>query len=167
MTESCFLDKPYPKVEINEKNREKGLILLPAYAGTGSELTAINDYSYQSLIVQKDDSALYDTLECIALTEMKHFHILGEIIYAFGVLPKLYSNAPGRRHKSQWWNGSFVDYTTLREIFLRENIRRENEAIKLYATLIDRIENTNVEEILERIILDERHHIEIFESFLQ
>ncbi|MDD6266057.1 MAG: ferritin family protein [Clostridia bacterium] len=166
MIDTCILDIPYPEINPNEKSREKAMLLLPLFAGRVSEMTAINTYIYQSMITKKEDPSLHDMLECISITEMKHFDILGQIIYELGVLPKLYAPKKGSR-KTQWYQGSFVDYSVLREVFLKENIKAENTSIKDYTYVKNKINNKNIEDILDRIILDERHHIEIFESLLQ
>ena len=81
MIDTCILDIPYPEINPNEKSREKAMLLLPLFAGRVSEMTAINTYIYQSMITKKEDPSLHDMLECISITEMKHFDILGQIIY--------------------------------------------------------------------------------------
>lgn len=163
MNSSCMINSPYPEVKIEVKNREKGLLLLPMYAGSMSEMTAVSDYFYQS-IVSHDDPELSATLECIAVTEMKHLDLIGSLIYAFGVLPKLYSSQ-GRR-KATWWSGASVDYAPTKEVFLRENIRRENAAVRGYETLKKKIGIDSVSALFDRIIEDEKHHAEIFASLL-
>lgn len=163
MNSSCMINSPYPKADIESKSREKGLLLMPIYAGNMSEMTAVSDYFYQS-IVSRGEPELAATLECIAVTEMRHLELIGSLIYAFGILPKLYASS-GRR-KSAWWNGSYVDYAPTKDVFLRENIRRENAAVREYEALKKKIGIDSVSALFDRIIEDEKHHAEIFASLL-
>ncbi len=147
---------PYPKIETTNDLR-LAKMLLPSYAGIGSETTAVMTYCYQVYISPKY-AKIQDALEHIAVVEMKHHEILGKLIYALGGYPII-----GAR---QYWNGAMANYTLNPKKFLKENIEAEKAAIRNYEQTILNTDNENVKTILSRIILDEELHIKIFETLL-
>ncbi len=161
----CRLNIPYPVVGVETKNPKYADILMPLYAGPYGELTALATYTYQSVITEKKDKRISDIIECISMVEMKHFHILSKLIHMLGVDPMFFSwNARG---KMQWWNGQFALFETNPEAFLQKNIEEETFCVKAYQNAHKRIDDRRIKEILERIILDEEHHIKIFENLLK
>lgn len=148
---------PYPEIEVS-KSVSQSKLLMPSYAGAGGELTAILTYSFQSYISPK-----YPDLACaligVAKTEMLHHKLLGTTIYKLGGYPVM-----GAR---TYWNGSFVNYTLDPKKFLQQNIMAEEAAIMNYERTILNLSDESVKMLLERIILDEELHINIFKELLK
>lgn len=151
-----------PTLKVEKENKEYAQILLEDYAGNISEDTAIHQYLYQALIV--DNSSLKKSLTRIAITEMHHLHILGEIIELLGGNP-FYGTI--KNHHIDSWDASNINYEKNPYVFLKNNITQENIAIKHYKMRIKQIDDDYIKEILENIILDEQNHIKIFYSFLE
>ena len=73
---------PYPPIH-PQKNPCYARLLAEDYAGVQSELTAIAQYLYQSVLTQTEP-ALAKTLARIAQDEMHHLQILAKLIHALG-----------------------------------------------------------------------------------
>ena len=159
---SCKLDLPYPPVRTDGKNPRAVGLLSADLAGQVSEMSAITSYIFQHMIV--DDRELSCALECISMVEMHHYELIGELIVAFGGCPWLAVQSGGGR---RYWTGRFVSCQTEPVSILKVNIQNERAAINNYTAQIAQINDMGMQRVLERIILDEQHHIEIFTRFLE
>lgn len=155
----CAVNKSYPDPKVECKNLNYANILLQDYAGAVSELTAITLYSYQhfsSAHIYKDYAEL---IEAIAVVEMRHMELLGKTIRKLGVKPafidSVYTN--GRP-----WNATYVNYNDNIIAMLEEDIKSESKAIENYENHLCIIEDRYIKKLLERIILDEKHHLRCF-----
>ena len=147
---------PYPQIEVTG-NVAQSKLLMPNYCGAGGELTATLTYCFQSYITPKYPD-IARALMGIAKVEMCHHRLLGDAIYKLGGYPIM-----GAR---TYWNGSYVNYTLDPKKFLQQNISAEENAIINYERTILNLDNESVKMLLERIILDEEHHIKIFKELL-
>ncbi len=150
-------DLPYPEIEVSQ-NISQSKLLMPSYAGAGGELTAILTYSFQSYTGSKYPD-IARTISGIARTEMHHHELLGTTICKLGGYPVM-----GAR---TYWNGSFVNYTLDPRKYLQQNIMAEEAAIMNYERTILNLSEESVKMLLERIILDEEIHINIFKELLK
>lgn len=68
-----------------------------------------------------------------------------------------------KNSQNKYWNSNNVAYKacSLREI-IKINIASENNAINQYTRLIKYTNNMYLRRIYERILLDEKNHLEIF-----
>ena len=158
------LEIPYPKIEISKKDPMFAYKLLNVYSGRVSELTAINQYSFQSFYLNKYKD-LSNILMEISEVEMHHLKILGDLILALGLIP--YYVTYNCNYEATPWSADYVDYTTDYRNMLLVNINSEVSAIKDYNKLISETNDPNVKEILNRIIMDEERHINIFSELLR
>lgn len=163
MADYCMLNVPYPDIKAECQNPRYAKVLMQLCAGRSSELTSVSQYTYQEIVIRERDKELSEALECIALTEMKHFHILTELIHMLGGDPKLRANAGAR--PNTWWSGEYPSYTNSIDNILNDNIQAEKRAAADYRNAIDYINDKYVCENLERIIIDEEYHIKIFNAF--
>lgn len=154
--ESCSIMLPYPEIDIKEKNLYYAKLIKKCYCGIYSELTLVNQYNYQKLLIE---SYLKEIFIEISKVEKEHFDILGEIIIAFGANP---SFAIEKRNKNLYWNSKYINTDTTLKNILISNINNEQELIKEYRKITNIIENESIVSILNRIILDEELHIKIF-----
>ncbi len=159
------IDKPYPKVIKYNENLKLAEIIHKAYAGVGSELTAVMTYSYQHIIIDERYKDLKKAMETIAITEMKHLEILGKMIKNLGGIPKyIFRN---ELNNVIYWDASIVYYNEDIPSLLKNNIMAEKEAIKYYNYILKNADNENIKDIIKRIIMDEKNHIAIFTSLLK
>lgn len=159
----CRLDLPYPPVEVEGKNLCYAQILLKDFAGKNGEVTAITQYLYQHFLVHQENPTLSQLLACISEVEMRHMDMVGELITLLGALP-LYRAIDGC--VNAFWTGNYVCPTQNAKKFLTENIAAEKTAIRNYRHHISLIKDRKVQAVLERIILDEEHHIGLFTKAL-
>lgn len=160
----CKVDKPYPEIRVEKENKYYAKVLMEDYSGLVSEMTAINQYVYQSLDKFNVDKEFYDTLENISVVEMLHLETLGKLIKLLGLNPVYKSNY---NDYITYWSSSFVDYSTNIIDMIRADIRSEKDAINNYTYHISIIDDKYIKEILSRIIEDERKHIECFNTLLK
>lgn len=157
---------PYPIPKVTQKNLEYAQILLQDYAGEVSEQTAIHLYSYQSFLPEEIWKTYARAIEKIAETEMKHFSLLGRTIALLGIDP-IYATISCENNGLQYWNSNYVDYTTDPKKMLEVDIASEKAAILNYQKHIEIIHDPYIEQMLERIIEDEKIHLKKFESMLE
>ncbi len=163
MCMKCKLDLPYPKICVAQKNPQLARLLMHCYAGEVSEETAIHQYMYQSFYLKQENAELSDILSQIGEVEMRHLQMLGFLIRKLGVYPLFLDPTD---NYNAFWSGKYICYeTNLTEMF-QANIYAEQKAIREYNALIQTIDDECVKEILKRIVLDERLHLEIFEKIL-
>ncbi len=162
----CRVNKPYPKIAVEGKNKKYAKLLLEDYAGIVSEDTAIHQYIYQKFDKFDIDSFFSETLSKIAAIEMKHLELLGETIKLLGINPKFKFTDRPHNHLT-YFSSSFVDYTVnIREMLLSD-IKIEEDAIKQYLYHISIIDDKYIKKLLYRIIEDEKQHIKCFKELLK
>lgn len=161
---NLFIDLPYPPLRVTEQNPAFARKLFPLYAGASGELTAVSQYIYQSIVISDVNPVLSDALECIAITEMKHFSMLGRLILMLGANPKLWSPPPHKRRPCAWCS-THLEYLQDPRQFLKDNVRTEEEAARAYSAAADDISDPFVKAVLTRIAQDELHHADLFRQF--
>ncbi|HEY8390431.1 MAG TPA: ferritin-like domain-containing protein [Clostridia bacterium] len=152
------LDLPYPEVE-PVCDPKTVMLIKEDYAGCQSELTAINVYIYQRILMNDVLDELAGVLLGIAIVEMEHLELLGMAIKNLGGDPEYEVGC-------RMWTADYVIYTKNPKEMLLANIEGEKTAIRNYRRHIRMIDNRQVQKLLERIILDEELHIDIFSSLL-
>ncbi len=149
------VDLPYPAVSVNAPNPRWAALLSGAFAGKGSESTAIGQYSTHRFFTQAWPE-IYTAYKYIAFTEMTHFSLLGHLILKLGTNPKLFSYQDLR-----WWSGEDPEYHQSIRPILESDMEGERNAIAHYTRLIGEIDDESIRTLLRRIILDERRHLEV------
>lgn len=152
---NCSLDLPYPQIEVCEKNIDYANLIKVNYCGMVSELTAVAQYAYHELLT---DSYIKNTLRGIAIVEMHHLEILANLIFTLGGDPTFSIKKKG---KDFYWNSKFVNRDNSLKKLLISDISMEKEAIKQYRKTANVVKDENIIAIINRIILDEEHHIKI------
>ncbi|WP_138207694.1 ferritin-like domain-containing protein [Haloimpatiens lingqiaonensis] len=155
---------PYPEVRVLRPNLYYASILMDDYAGMVSEFTAISQYLYHYFFFKDINDELGELLENVSITEMLHMEILADVIKKLGGNPVIrgsYSTC------GNFWNGSFVYYGITLCERLKADIDSEYKAIEEYQKHIFIIEDPYIKAILQRIILDEKVHINLFNDALK
>ena len=155
---NCRLDLPYPEAAAEKEDAALAERLSALYAGRYSELSALTGYTYQHLILKDKYSYIADTLECLSVTEMKHFELLGKLIVSLGGDPLI---GETDRRRLYYWNGSYAESATRLDKIISDDIKGEKRAVADYTAFMNYCEDASVNAVIERIIKDEEHHIRI------
>ena len=150
---------PYPTPQVERPNLEYAKLLMSDYAGIISEDTAIHLYLYQHLVLENEDQDIANILEKIAEVEMHHLELLGKTITLLGIKP-IYGTY--ENNKIEYWTSKFVNYNTNLKDILQINIYSETQAIKKYQEDLKIIQDIYIQNLLKRIIADEKIHLHIF-----
>ncbi len=155
---------PYPEIKVEKQNPYYASLLLEDYSGVNSEYTSISEYIYNH--IEKSDTLknVSEAFKKIAIVEMKHLNILGKLILKLGIDPKFKTKTNDYYTP---WNSSLIDYNKDITYILLNSIRIEKIAIANYEFHINIIKDKYIQEILKRIILDEKEHIECFKELLK
>lgn len=153
----CQINKPYPKIRVEKKSDELAKIISHLYASNESELTAVLQYSYETMVLENPE--IVAIIKQISIVEMYHLEILGKLIKALGKMP-IYANT--ECHEITYWNSDFVYYDMDLPTILEINIEEEQQAIYNYQMVLNVIEDNFVKDIIKRILEDEYLHLEIF-----
>lgn len=153
------VDLPYPEIKVEKENIRYANILLHNYSGMVSEFTAISQYVYHKFKVFHSYPKLSNAIGKIAMVEMHHLEILGELILLLGEDPRYWIKKKDKRY---YWDSKFVDYGNSIKEYLNYDIQAEVIAIRNYNKALDQISDPNITKIIERIILDEELHLKIF-----
>lgn len=159
----CILNLPYPPIEVTQPNNELAAKLTVLYAGRDSELTDVLQYGYQRILSDEKYAYISDIFECIARTEMRHYEMLGELILLLGADPRVAAQDRGR---FVYWNGANVTYSRRIDRMIKDDITAEKRAIAAYNNFLRISADPKVNDVIERIILDEEHHIKLLSSLL-
>ncbi|MFZ5643714.1 MAG: ferritin-like domain-containing protein [Bacillota bacterium] len=159
----CALPYPYPEPRVVRQNRYYAMLLLEDYAGTVSEMTAINQYFYHYLTFEEKYYDIAELEECVSIIEMYHLELLGETIRLLGVPPE-YRTLTNNR--VIFWDASYVYYGSDVCDRLAADIAAEKAAIQNYRLHQHLIDDPYIKELLGRIIQDEEHHLRLFSDAL-
>ncbi len=137
-------------------------IISPAYAGRTSELTAILQYVYQSVILAEHDRVEESKiLSRISKDEMHHLQILGTLITKLGAPPTFTSCPP---YPVGFYSANAVNYSREIKKMITADICGEREAIAQYRQMIERLNNRQVIAVIEHIIGEEEEHLALLDG---
>lgn len=156
-------DLPYPSTETLSVDVTSGKILSFAFASATGELSAILQYVYHQLHLSGTNKQCAETLEAIALCEMRHLQILGQAMINLGVNPR-YVQHP---NSNCFFSASCVSQSVAPQKMIMDDLRSELETIAEYKKMLFVLKNEEVQAIVERIILDEQVHVEALKSVLK
>ena len=150
--------EPYPKMEGIKQDYKFGRRLYNSYSGTTSELTTILQYINENISCETS-TEMKNVLLKIAIEEMHHLKILGDLLVKLGFTPYYMGS---RNNKWCSDNVKYKIYST--DEMLKYNIEGEKDAIREYKNLIELTDQKCIKNLLRRIIKDEENHIKIFNS---
>ncbi|MEG1255072.1 ferritin-like domain-containing protein [Clostridium sp.] len=173
----CQSQLPFPEGEVERKNINYANMILDAYASSAdSEIQAITQYLYHHKTI--DNKTISNTLLCIALVEMAHLDVLGDIISSLGGKPAYYNS-----NQNFWMTGNIPygdkdmlvvkmdeDNMKSKEVIKQKlmlNIKGEINAINGYKFLMQNVNDKYIKRVIHKIISDEEVHIEIFQSLIE
>ena len=95
MTKPISVALPYPSLDGIGEDKKSAALLGSAYAGRHGELKSILQYIYHYFFFKKlGDEKSAQTVLGIAVSEMRHLEILGELMLKLGADPVFYRPAP-------------------------------------------------------------------------
>jgi len=156
---------PYPEIRVARKDPYYAKLLLEDYAGAISELTAITQYMYHYFVLESEYEDVARLLSGIGIVEMHHQEMLAETIWKLGVDPRY--RTIEKNEMERYWDANFVFYGTSLCDRISADIAGEWAAISNYRRHQQMIDDPYIKRILARIILDELHHIELFNQVLR
>ncbi len=152
-------DLPYPDTIIKTQSIYEIRLLMPVYGGRESETTAIFNYIFQSYVLKDKYPHIADCLLHIGITEMEHHEMLGRTIAMLGGTPYI-----GGNHS--YWQGSYANYAKELKTILQNDIAEEKQAIRDYKDIIHTSKMPEIVMMIERIIEDEKVHIQTLKALL-
>ena len=158
-----ILDIPYPSIEELDVNVEYGQLMLSNLGGLYSEMNAVSLYFYNHIISERVLPTLADAMEKISLVEMHHLEIFAKMACRLGVDPRLWDC---QNDFLEYWSPGYNVYPRQVNTMLENAIAQEEHTIEIYQQQINCIADETIQNMLNRIILDEQHHLVIFETFL-
>lgn len=155
-----FETKKYTQISNASCDCKTVRILKRLLSGRYGSLTGINSYLFQNIISSQINNNLAKTLNELSLEELLHASLIGNAIQSFGGMPR-FSNGQGT-----FWSARNVNYETNQNQFIRNNILREECAIKELEQAILQVSNQSLISLLKEIILDKQSHITKLKVFL-
>ena len=157
----CRSQTPFPPTQMPVQHKQAAELLLSAYAGGGnSELTALTQYFVHSQTVSDVETKNLEL--CIALDEMHHLQVIGEMITSLGGELRFW--APNH----SYWTGGHVSYGMMDSEKVSEDIFSEEMAISGYEALLRELQQINKDQnpslnqvslVIRRILEDEQIHL--------
>jgi bacterioferritin len=155
----CSLPDHYPEPRVSQPNYYYATLLLEDYAGSISELTAINQYVHHHFMFHSQYKDLAELEKCISIIEMHHLELLAKTLLLLGVDPKYRTIT---NNSNTFWNASYVFYGSEVCDRLASDIAAEKDAIRQYRKHQYLIDDIHIKQLLERIIKDEEYHLNLF-----
>lgn len=152
--------KPYPPVQVCERNQAYGRMMLDNMGGNNSEMSAVSLYLYNNLLIDEDER-LSNIFHKISIVEMHHLRIFGQIARLMGENPRLWTY---RGNRMAYWTPGYNNYPMEIKALLMNALNGEKNAVQKYEQQCQKIADPHIVACLRRIIEDEEIHIRIFES---
>lgn len=157
------VDAPYPQVRVDGQNPIYAHEMLSDMADVVSEMSDVSRYFYIAVVTQQKYRSISTCFHNISIVEMHHLNMFAELAQLLGADPRLWSG----RTRKRWWSPSFIRYPRELRALIAESIKAETAAIRKYASQANTIRDPNIVAILNRIILDEERHLQIFSEMYQ
>ena len=141
---------PYPDTDGIIKDPS---LINPISMARVGELGDISDYIYFSLMLEEISPSLSELFDKMAMTEMRHFWILGKMLIRLGGDP-----AVRTRHSNPFYGKpERIDIQTVKRI-VSGALEGEQAGAKNYLKLAASTPDKVASALLERIAEDEAHH---------
>lgn len=151
----------YPPVRVCGENAVYAREMLNNIGACDSEMSSIAGYVYNSMIATGEYEGLGEAFSKISMVEMRHLNIFGQLVDMLGGDPRLWSVNRGRY---TYWTAACNQYPRNVQEILKHSYRAEEAAIEKYEWQIRHIDDRYIQEILRRIILDEKCHLKVLDQ---
>ena len=160
---SVTVNLPYPPVRAENRSMEYATAMLSNVGSSNSEMSAVCLYFYNSVILNPEYADFAKCFHKISIVEMHHLDIFATLAYQMGLDPRLWCV---ERRGTTYWTPAYDRYPRSIKEVIENSIQGELAAINKYERQAEAIRDANIVDNLHRIILDERHHVEIFYDML-
>lgn len=124
------------------------------------ELTVLNQFIFQSILIKEQNFNLYNSLRNIILETISHLEFLGDAVIKFGGRLK-FSNGQGVP-----WTARYLNYETNQNVFINYGINLIEKNISNYNRTISCVNNESLKNALRKIIEDKNKQILVLKSYL-
>ncbi|MCR1900091.1 rubrerythrin [Irregularibacter muris] len=153
-----IVGEPYPAVQVSGPNPIYACEMLSNIGDIVSEMSDVVRYFYISVVAREQYSSIATCFHHISIVEMHHLDIFAQLALQLGADPRIWSGGACKR----WWSPSFIGYPKDIGGLVAESIKAEEAAISKYSRQANTIYDPNIVANLNRIILDEERHLQIF-----
>lgn len=163
MSMASYSPLPYPPVCAAGKNPAYARAILSNVGGSNSEMSAVSLYFYNNLVACAHEE-IAKTFHDVSVVEMHHLEIFGRLAFQLGADPRLWNQ---KGSHMMYWTPAYNRYPLPIKALLQNALEGEEAAIAKYECQASWICDQNVVENIQRILVDERIHVEIFKSLLE
>lgn len=157
------VDLPYPPVQTESRRKKYAYAMLSNLGGRISEMSAVSLYFYDNVLLQAKNASYAWVFHQVSIVEMRHLHIFATLACQMGLDPRLWSK---RKQGKTYWTPAYNCYSRKPRDVLKYAIQSELSAIRKYSRQAETICDANIVANLNRILLDEKHHVELFRRML-
>lgn len=154
------INKPYPALTDIKEDKTTVMILKNLVSNKSGILSSVLRLIYQSVVADKTNTEIGEIFEEIGVVKITHMDMLMHAICMFGGNPK-YEDAQGNI-----FNTGNVFYSIKLKDMLEFNIQNCNQTIQNYNNAMDKIENSSLKSLLERLKQDEENFKQTFTKIL-
>lgn len=153
----------WPPLKIERPNPHYAAEMLSNIGSCNSEMSAVSLYLYNNIILTDENLEYAKIFHKIAIVEMHHWQIYAQLARMLGADPRLWSV---QNNRLTYWSPSCINYPQQLRPLLENSLQGEQDAILKYHRQADTIKDAYIVDLINRIILDEEVHVEIFKEML-
>ncbi len=157
-------DAPYPEIQVLGPDPKMGALILDNVGGSNSEISTVALYVYNHFISNEEFKKVANIFKRIAIVEMRHLDIFSELSLALGVEPRFWTI---QNERFRYWTPSYVNYALDLKTMIHRALNGELAAIEKYQQQIAVTNDPNIVANLQRVILDEELHADIFRQMIR
>lgn len=162
---SSFADpSPYPPLCIERPNPAYAAEMLSNIGACSSEMSTVSLYIYNSTILTDRNREYAQIFHKLSMVEMHHLDIFAHLAHMLGADPRLWT-CSGKR--PCYWSPACNRYPIQMEMLIKNALQGEQDTILKYRRQASQICDAHVVDLLNRIILDEQLHVQIFKEMLE
>ncbi len=154
---------PWPPVRVERPNPLYAAEMLSNLGACDSKMSAAALYFYNSTVLSDAEPAFSGIFHRISIVEMHHLEIFARLAHLLGADPRLWSFSSS---SPCWWSPACNRYPTRLPALLQNSLACEQNAVLKYRRQAARICDAYLADLLNRIVLDEQLHMEIFRQML-
>ena len=159
----CSSEK-WPPLKIERPNPQYSAEMLSNIGSCNSEMSAVCLYLYNNIILTDTNLEFAKIFHSIAVVEMHHWQVFAQLARMLGADPRLWTISNNR---PCYWSPACNHYPQQLKPLLENSLRGEQDAILKYRQQTESIKDCFITDLLNRIILDEQVHVEIFQEMLE
>ncbi len=140
------------EIKVEGKNKKYAKILQESFCGMNGNLSEFLLLKYEYIVFCKTDNSLALNVNKLSNDVLAQLEIIGKLIYMLGENPELIVD-----------DKIYERYLCNKQLLLETNVKITKEKIILYTNALNSINDNHIKTILEKLIVDERKNLKIFE----